>query len=207
MNFSAVAVFFTLYLQFHVAEQWFWCRWWLPRGALRVPSGSPPSWARRRWFCFPDRLLGPGQNQHCTRFCATLWMRCWRFGFIATDLTKCFENRWGQPTISGQHLLHHTAIYLLSTEMGCHAEIYFTSLCWSYQNCHSWQSPVTAALPLPTGSLKRCCMISDKLHYRLCRGLILFFELPDISFSAEASAQQSHSLTSGNFVSSLICFQ
>lgn len=86
---------------------------------------------------------------------------------IAADLTKHFENRWGKPTVPSQHLLHHTAISLLSTEMGCHAEIYFASHCWSYQSCHSWQSPVTAALPLPTDSLKRCCMISDKLHYRL----------------------------------------
>lgn len=93
VNYSAVG-----FLHFISAvpgrKQWFCCGWWHP-GALEVTSGSSPSWASRSWFCFPARLLGHGQNQPSTRCCATLWMRGWRFGFTAADLTKCFGNRWG----------------------------------------------------------------------------------------------------------------
>jgi len=32
---------------------------------------------------------------NCNLLCAILWMRCYRLGFIATDLTKHFENRRG----------------------------------------------------------------------------------------------------------------
>lgn len=98
------------------------------------------------------------------------------FGWDAGDLGSLLQislnilktdgdNQWFLASISSI-TLHDCNIPSVNRN-GCHADIYFTSHCWSYQNCHSRQPPITAAPPLPTDSLKRYCMISGKFHYRL----------------------------------------
>lgn len=137
-------------------------------------------------------------------------MRCWRFGFIAADLTKHFENRWGWPTISGQHLLHHTA------------RLQYTFCQQKWMSCwHLFYQPllVISKLSLTAASYHCCPTFTNWFPQEILHDfrkislqtmewvLILFFELPAISFSAEARAQHISCLTSGNWVSSLICFQ
>ena len=132
---------------------------------------------------------------HCYRSHETFWKQ--------TGITNAF---W--PAYPLSH--NTTAIYLLSTELGCHAEIYFTSHCWSYHNRHSYDSLLSLLpylyqlIPSRDAVLFQTNFTAD---YRVSRVLILSFELPDISFWAEATSQHVNCLTEGNRVSSLICFQ
>lgn len=75
-------------------------------------------------------------------------------------------------------------------------------------NHHPWNSPATAALlnqQIPSRDADDDFRQTSLQAVQ--RFLILSFELSPISFSAEARAQQSHSLISGNCGSSLICLQ
>lgn len=141
------------------------------------------------------------------------------FGWDVTDLGSLLQfslnilktdgdNQCFLASISPSHNM--TAIYLLSTEIECHAEIYFTSHYWSYHNCHSYGSPLWLLLYLYQWIPSRDTVWFQTnfiIDYRVSRVLILSFELPAISFWAKASSQHVSCLTLGNWISSLICFQ
>lgn len=166
VNYSAVG--FSC-LQPHGGKQWLYCQWWLHRGHWGWPLAA----------LVPGPEGGGSVSQ--TGFwdlakTNTAFDFVLHFGWDAGDLGSLLQISLNILKTDGdvqRFLASISSITLHDCNIpsvnrnGCHADIYFTSHCWSYQNCHSRQPPITAAPPLPTDSLKRYCMISEKFHYRL----------------------------------------